>query len=252
MVEFKFHKYINLAIFILLIGFGKSFCQTTFQDVLYLKNGSIIHGVIIEQVPNQSIKIQTNDKNVFFYKIEEIEKITKEEIVSDIDKGKKEENTNRGFVTLIGINFAPGIGDASLYYQGYSGSGNFYTVKNEDYSFGLNIVNSLPISPQFALGMGVGIDKYKNVAFIPFTIDARISILKSKFTPLLTLNFGYSVGLIGSKGGPITNPQLGFKYKINEKMSWLFNLGYRLQYDTADGKHFNRFKFLTISTGFIF
>lgn len=47
-------------------------------DVVYLKNGSIVRGTIIEQVPGVSLKIQTADGSVFFYKMEEIEKITKE------------------------------------------------------------------------------------------------------------------------------------------------------------------------------
>ena len=55
-----------------------SFAQNFNADVVYLKNGSIIRGVIIEQVPNQSLKIQTQDKSVFVYRYEEIEKITKE------------------------------------------------------------------------------------------------------------------------------------------------------------------------------
>lgn len=49
-----------------------------YQDVVYLKNGSIIRGMIIEQIPNKSIKIQTKDGNVFVYEMDEIEKITKE------------------------------------------------------------------------------------------------------------------------------------------------------------------------------
>ena len=53
--------------------------QTTeLQDVVYLKNGSIVRGTIIEQVINVSLKIQTSDGSVFVYKIDEIEKITKE------------------------------------------------------------------------------------------------------------------------------------------------------------------------------
>ncbi len=52
--------------------------QTNYEDVVYLKNGSVIHGTIIEQIPNQSIKIKTRDRNVFVYKIDEIEKMTKE------------------------------------------------------------------------------------------------------------------------------------------------------------------------------
>jgi len=51
-----------------------------YEDVVYLKNGSIIRGLIIEQIPNQTIKIQTKDRNVFVFNIPEIEKITKEEI----------------------------------------------------------------------------------------------------------------------------------------------------------------------------
>jgi len=36
-------------------------------DVVYLKNGSVITGSIIEQIPNETIKIQTRDGSVFVY-----------------------------------------------------------------------------------------------------------------------------------------------------------------------------------------
>lgn len=51
-----------------------------YEDVVYLKNGSIIHGTIIEQVTGESIKIKTNDGNTFVFKMDEIEKTTKEAI----------------------------------------------------------------------------------------------------------------------------------------------------------------------------
>lgn len=54
------------------------FAQGTYKEVVYLNNGSIIKGVIIEQVPNESIKIQTADGSVFVYPMSEIQKITKE------------------------------------------------------------------------------------------------------------------------------------------------------------------------------
>jgi len=47
-------------------------------DVVYLKNGSILKGMIIEQVPNVSLKIQTNGGSIFVYKMEDVEKMTKE------------------------------------------------------------------------------------------------------------------------------------------------------------------------------
>lgn len=49
------------------------------QDVVYLKNGSIIRGMIIEQIPNRSLKIMTADGSVFVYEIDQVEKITKEQ-----------------------------------------------------------------------------------------------------------------------------------------------------------------------------
>jgi hypothetical protein len=49
-----------------------------YEEVVYLKNGSIIRGAIIEEIPNVSIKIKTYDNSVFSYKMDEIDKITKE------------------------------------------------------------------------------------------------------------------------------------------------------------------------------
>lgn len=50
-----------------------------YVDVVYIKNGSIIRGIIIEQIPNVQIKIKTKDGSVFVYKMDEIERITKEQ-----------------------------------------------------------------------------------------------------------------------------------------------------------------------------
>ncbi len=53
--------------------------QANWQDVVYLKNGSVVRGTIIEQVPGVSLKLQTNDGNIFVYNIEDVEKMTKEQ-----------------------------------------------------------------------------------------------------------------------------------------------------------------------------
>ncbi|GBD87213.1 hypothetical protein BMS3Abin03_01140 [bacterium BMS3Abin03] len=52
--------------------------QQLYEEVVYLKNGSVIKGTILEQVPDVSVKIQTKDGNIFVYKMEEIDRITKE------------------------------------------------------------------------------------------------------------------------------------------------------------------------------
>lgn len=79
-------KKVLIATAILFIqGFYPVFIYAqNYTEVVYLKNGSIIRGTIIEQVPNESIKIQTGDKSVFVYQMDEVEKITKE--LSDTKK----------------------------------------------------------------------------------------------------------------------------------------------------------------------
>jgi hypothetical protein len=47
-------------------------------DVLYLKNGSIIKGLVTEIITGQTVKIETPDGNIFVFKQDEVEKIVKE------------------------------------------------------------------------------------------------------------------------------------------------------------------------------
>ncbi|MBK9628897.1 MAG: hypothetical protein IPO56_14710 [Flavobacteriales bacterium] len=53
--------------------------KAEWQDVVYLKNGSVIRGMIVEQVPNVSMKIMTADGSIFVYEMEQVSKITKEQ-----------------------------------------------------------------------------------------------------------------------------------------------------------------------------
>lgn len=57
-------------------------------DVVYLKNGSIIRGTVIEQTPGQSLKVQTSDGSIFVYEMAEVEKITKEQVSSSVVKSQ--------------------------------------------------------------------------------------------------------------------------------------------------------------------
>jgi hypothetical protein len=48
------------------------------QDVVYLKDGSVIRGTIVEQQPGVSLLIRTRDGSTFRYAMDQIERITKE------------------------------------------------------------------------------------------------------------------------------------------------------------------------------
>ena len=86
--------------FFLLIAFTSfTYAQQNYQDVVYLKNGSIIRGMIIEQVPNKSIKIETSDKSLFVYQIDEVEKITKELARTDT-RSSKLSGKRKGYIGI--------------------------------------------------------------------------------------------------------------------------------------------------------
>ena len=76
------------------------------KDVVYLKNGDIVWGTIVEQIPGESLKIQTADGSVFVYAINEISKIVKEPAV-----GTEEVATGTEIGTLFGLSHLSSNGD---------------------------------------------------------------------------------------------------------------------------------------------
>lgn len=55
------------------------------EDVVYLKNGSIVRGTIVEQVPDESLKIQMQDGSVFVYERDEIARIERKPVTRTVE-----------------------------------------------------------------------------------------------------------------------------------------------------------------------
>jgi hypothetical protein len=74
--------FVALFMLITAISFSVSAQNGYMEDVVYLKDGSIIRGIIIEQIPNESLKVKTKDGSVFVYKITDVDKMTKEQMAN--------------------------------------------------------------------------------------------------------------------------------------------------------------------------
>lgn len=126
-----------LAILLFSIIASVSFGQTNYQDVVYLKNGSIIRGLIIEQVPNASIKIETADRNVFVFQMGEIEKITKEAMEGKRADRFSDSDKRKGYIGLsLGVSVP--VGSFADNSDGMANAGTHLNLVNFGYLFSEN------------------------------------------------------------------------------------------------------------------
>lgn len=110
-------RFILLTCLMAFVMTSQAFAQQM-EDVVHLKNGGLIRGTIIEQIPGESLKIQTRDGNVFVYTMDEIAKISKEPVMKmqgQIGVQKKNPWLAFGLSALI-----PGVGQ---FYNGQHSKG---------------------------------------------------------------------------------------------------------------------------------
>ena len=160
----------TILFFVCLMGITFAFAQTCLQDVVYLKNGSIIRGDIIEMVPGETIKIMTSDGSVFVHDYADVQKFTKEQPVSTINKNaysvEKKSPWLSGFLSFC----IPGLGQ---FYNGenhkgwvdlgtsmggyvafYSGYILMATSISYDYDTYVETVNDAQFIPGLILALG--------------------------------------------------------------------------------------------------
>ena len=176
------------VLFLLLVPFiNSAFSQGQLIDVIYLKNGSVMKGTILERIPNESIKIQTADGNIFVYKYDAIERVEKQLLNQEASVPEVQYKDRIGLTLGAGSGFdsAPVIqltdgSEASISFGGgtmfqiefgHEFSRNFdlaidvggqfgsldKTVSNGSMSFDRSV---LSLTPSYILPLGRG-DKYR-------------------------------------------------------------------------------------------
>jgi len=79
MISLKIYIF-NIKYFLAIsVLFSISFSHQGYQDVIYLNDGSIVKGIIIEEKQNKYIKIKSGE-NIFVYQMDQIDVIKREEI----------------------------------------------------------------------------------------------------------------------------------------------------------------------------
>lgn len=215
-----------------------SLAQTKTEDVVYLKNGSIIRGTILERKSGEYVKIESGCRNIWVFRSDEISKITKEEIpVPDMG----ETTRTHGFLNSTDMGVLAGKGE-----------------ETRDAPFSLHTVNGYLFKNRIFCGAGLGIE-FLDVTYVPLFTDFRYHFFNNIISPFLYLQMGYNLPLenekfdyaqVKEKGGLLINPGAGIRFSINARTSILISVSYRYQELKSVVKYFwpeeeiNRYEYL--------
>ena len=208
--------------FLILVFIG-SITSLFAQDVdhVYLKNGSVIRGNIIEIELADHVKILDLCGNIWYYKITDVEKITSEPFQADFKEKKESLGFDAGFVNMTSIGFL-------------AGSSNNMQVA----PFSLLMVNGWRNSMGLFTGLGIGIE-FLSTNYLPLFLDLRYDFKGQDVVPYVMAKGGYSLPLSSDhseydidysySGGPLAAIGVGLKIKSRTHFAWDIGLMYRYQ-----------------------
>lgn len=183
------------------------FGQANRNDAIYLKNGSILRGKIIENTPGSTLKIEMIGHNMLVFPYSEIERI---------ETDKKESDFALPVEVLAGLHY-------------YGGSSN-------SPGFSFSTLYHFPM--RLSAGIGTGIDRF-SYQVLPVYASFRYDIFKGSLTPYVYGLSGYSFPLSKAsstewyspvyKGGFMAGIGGGIRTDLGRHNALLFSIGYRLQ-----------------------
>jgi len=155
-------KYFLIPILLIIIVYQSSAQKS--KDVLYLKNGSVINGTLIEITDNQ-YKIQTSDGSLFIFSAPEVDKYIKE---APISIGRKK--AGLGFALEAGFL----VGSQTSKY---------------DSPFSFNCIAGYTFDTKNILGLGSGVE-FLGQTFTPFFFEYKHLFYDRKVAPFIFFRSG--------------------------------------------------------------
>jgi hypothetical protein len=195
-----------------------TFSQKINDDVLYLKNGSIYRGKIIEK-NEQTIKLETYEKNIYAVQVSDIQEIKSEESLKKPVILYKE----KGFVHYTEL------GPLAMSNRASNG------VTTSAFSF--QTTNGYKFNKYLFTGIGIGADLYAIQTFVPIVLSVRGDFTKKgNKIPFYFVEGGYSINATSNdvdgikyKGGNTFAAGVGLKILFNENTGFVIGAGYRFQ-----------------------
>jgi hypothetical protein len=217
------------------------------EDVVYLNNGSILRGKVIENISGVRTSIEMVGRNILVVPDSAVKMILMDQAV----KSKDQENKTSPVEMAANASF----------YGGEKNNGGF------------TFITAYHFPCRLSVGAGMGIEWFDQQQ-IPFMADVKYCFLKGSSSPYLYALGGYAVPLSKKAdgdysdyyGGPLAGIGAGFRFNFTKRNALVFSVGYRYQkiktvygsypwlssyqpYETIRYDEFNR---LVFSFGFLF
>ena len=232
-------KNITAILFILLTT--GLFAQSNTEDVVYLKNGGIIRGKVIERQPTGKIKVELLGGSIFVFEVSEIDSLKKENAMKnklrELDKNYFRKD--RGFRNMTEFSIIYGVN-----FKNSQNTDYYYSTNQDDVGLSLQTVNGYQFWPYLFVGGGVGIDRFITYqqTFSPFFLRVSSEFLKRKVTPYVYVDAGYSVmwkqpsnNYISYKneGGAYASAGGGVRIYTRSRASVILSAGYKMNMSSS-------------------
>lgn len=194
-----------------------------FLDVVHLKNGSEIIGVITDLVPGEDLRLTTYDGSTYLYDLDEVSMITKR-------YGRWSNAYRRQMRNDGRFNNSRG-------YFGIAEMGVGALFGTENIRPSLTIINGYRVCPQFAVGLGTGINWYEGSGefTVPVFLHIRSDFFNSTRSPFLALNIGGQFSFERNRyeserhEGLVVEPSFGYGFNIGPHQRLNISLGIALE-----------------------
>lgn len=195
------------------------------EDVVYLQNGSVLRGEILDSIPAGNIRVRILGGSVLVYPMAEVARIASEPSNNFVRiLAEKHVPKSRGFYHLPQA--------ALLFGENQWGDLNI--------GFTLQHTSGYRFNRFLGVGLGLGLEQYVNgnsaapVWSIPLYAEVRGHLLDRSFSPFYSVALGYgqpigSGNAGSSSGGIYFNPAIGLRFPSTKLGHVTLDLGLKLQ-----------------------
>jgi len=230
--QFNFLRFLPVLFLFMLFTSPLMAQKKGWQDVVYLKNGSIIRGDLLEDSTAGEVKIKIVGQNLLVFKTKEVARVARE-----YTKFNFEYPYTSGYLNITELGLSIGYRAVAPQF------GNASRVVN----LSVQTFNGYQFYPAFALGVVTSIDTYEQITLLPVGIGVRGDIIKTRVRPFYGLDAGFALDWLNNPnlpadhdGGFFWSPTLGIKFNSRKTHAFVVSMGYRSQKAIATTQDFSQ------------